>query len=130
MPGVRSWQSQACHHGVADALGHPPHPVCHHGVVDDSYRHPLISAQGADVRPGHGRVCPRACTSIFRQTCLVSQMQSGVDEELIYGQGYSLVEVLQKFGNWHRAGGVGNGQAHAFGTDVTKRFEAPQICGQ
>ena len=130
MPGVTSWQSQACPHGVADALRHRLHPVCPHAEVDDLDRRQSTAALGADVRPGHGQVCRQACRLICRQSCLVSQRLSGVDEELIYGQGYSLVEVLQKFGNWHRARGVGNGQAHALGTDVTKRFEAPQICDQ
>lgn len=130
MLGVRSWQSQACPHGVADALRHRLHPVCPHGVAADLGRPQSSAAQGADVRPGHGQVFRQAYRLICRQFFLVSQRLSDEDEELIYGQGYSLVEVLQKFGNWHRAGGVGNGQAHALGTDVTKRFEAPQICDQ
>ena len=130
MLGVRSWQSQACPHGVADALRHQPHPVCPHAVADALDRRRSSAVLGADVRPGHGQVCRQVYRLIFRQSCLVSLRLSDEDEELIYGQGYSLVEVLQEFGNWHRAGGVGNGQAHALGTDVTKRFEAPQICDQ
>lgn len=135
-----SWRTRVYPRGVVADQRRRQHLACPHGAADDRWHRRWNVAQDADVRPGPVQVFLRACRWTYRRFCSAFSRQKrlkrktpkrqGVDGELIYGQGCSLVEVLQEFGDRHRASGVGNGQAHAFGTDVAKRFEAPQVCRQ